>query len=244
MKILFQFIAALTFLPLLLPSTSPEVQNHSVSEKNHLHKTEGKGVLLAYTGIFEIGWPVDIRSVYNIEIFFEMDPSIGAKYQVVVEQGDPGTVLSHIAIFYKFSKPNQFTIYNYLTQHSDITHDDSGPRSADPRVNVVGSETIDQYSCTHLLYVTGDDKNDVDDDYWMCKNLPGFQRAIQVFNQLYSGGGSVLINGTIFNWGGLVRMIQTSTNNETGAKQHVEINLHEFNPAMDFPSSDFDVPSK
>ncbi|HET7119425.1 MAG TPA: DUF4412 domain-containing protein [Hanamia sp.] len=231
----FYLIAAFAFLPFVLSLSEPGVSDHLGTNKNHPYKKDGKGVLLVYAGSFQ-----SPQFSYDIGIHFEMNPSIGMSYQVTFERGD--NVLSHIAIFYKFSKPNQSTIYNYLTRHSYISYNNGG-EDGDPHAEVAGSETIDKYACTHLQNLDNDKDHTSKDDFWMSKSLPGFQSIVQVLNQLNSDAGSLVINGTIFKWGGLVKMTHYFEDKKTGATQNAVINLVEANPTMSFPASDFDVPS-
>ena len=48
----------------------------------------------------------------------EIDSLVGVKYEVYFEKGS--SVSSHMAIFYKFSKPNHSVYYNYLTHKSKV----------------------------------------------------------------------------------------------------------------------------
>lgn len=230
-------ITTLSFLSFVMYPSKPPLPNQAVNEIIQAHKPGSNGVLLVYGGSFK-----SPEFSYDIGIHFEMAPSIGVSYHVVFEQGD--NTLSHIAIFYKFSNPNQATVYNYLNHKSYISYNNGGPDDGDPHVTVIGQETMDQYSCTHLQNLENNTSNTSKDDFWMCKNLPGFQALTKILNQLNSDAGSLAFNGTIFNWGGLVRMTHYYEDKKTGATQSAEIHLNESNPAMDFPSSDFEVPSK
>lgn len=231
----FYLIAAFAFLPCMLTLSEPGVSDHLGINKNHPYKKDGKGVLLVYAGSFQ-----SPQFSYDIGIHFEMDSSIGMSYQVTFERGD--NVLSHIAIFYKFSNSNQTILYNYLTHNSSISYNNGSV--SDPHVDVMGSETIDNYSCTHLQNLDNDDHHTSKDDFWMSNDLPGFQSITNVLNQLNSGEGAIFINGSIFKWGGLVRMTHYYEDKKTGVTQNAVINLVEANATMDFPASDFDVPTK
>lgn len=77
----------------------------------------------------------------------------------------------------------------------------------------------------------------------MCKDFPGFQALTKILNQLSSGAGAFAYNGIIFQWGGLVKMTHYFEDKKTGVSQSAEINLDEAE-AMNFPNTDFDVPSK
>lgn len=226
MNIFFRAMGIIAFFPLLISSSTPHVAN----------KTGGKGVLMVYAGNLK-----SPQTNFDIGIHFEMDPAIGIRYEVVYEK--PNKVLSHMAIFYKFSHPNHKTYYNFLT-HKSYENNSSGGSGGDPGVVVVGKEMMDKYACTHLRYLNEDKDLISRDDYWMSQKLPGFQEIIKVLNQLNSGAGSLLINGTVFNWGGLVKYKHYEEDKQKGLKMNVVINLIEANPAMDFPAKDFEVPGK
>lgn len=230
----FYLIASFAFLTCMLSVSEPGVSDHLGIYKNHRNTKEGNGVLLVYVGSFNSS-----LFSYGIGIHFEMDSSIGMSYGVVIEQGD--NVLSNICIFYKFSKPNQTILYNYLTHNSSVSYD-NGPEG-NLHVNVLGSETIDKYSCTHLQNLDNNDDHTSKDDFWMSNDLPGFQSVTNVLNQINSGEGAFFINASIFKWGGLVKMTHYYKDKKTGVTQSSVINLAEANPAMDFPASDFDVPT-
>jgi hypothetical protein len=234
MKTFYHLITAFAILIFMFSRAEPRSRGHSETIKNYANHKKGKGVLLVYNGSFK-----SPQFSYGIDIHFEMDTSIGMSYQVTYERGD--NVLSHVAIFYKFSQPNQSIIYNYLTHHSSVSYNNGG--EGDPHVDLVGLETIDKYPCTHLQNLVSNSEHISKDDFWMSKNLQGFQAIIKVLNQLNSNAGSLVISGTIFKWGGLVKMTHYYEDKKTGAKQNAIINLVEANPAMDFPASDFDVPS-
>jgi hypothetical protein len=231
----FYLIASFAFLICMLSLSEPGVSDHLGINKNHPYKKDGKGVLLVYAGSFQ-----SPQFSYDIGIHFEMDSSIGMSYQVTFERG--GNVLSHIAIFYKFSTPNQTILYNYLTHNSSISYNNGSEGIA--QVDVMGSETIGKYSCTHLQNLDTDDDHTSKDDFWMSNDLPGFQAITNVLNQLNSGQEAISINGSIFKWGGLLKMTHYYEDKKTGDTQNAVINLVEANTAMDFPASDFDVPSK
>lgn len=235
MKTYFSLIGAFSFLPFILSVAQPGLSHHSEIDKIHRLQKDGNGILLVYSGSFN-----SPQFTYDIGIHFEMDTSIGASYQVTFIKGQ--NVLSHLAIFYKFSNPDQSTIYNYLTHQSYVSYNTRG--TGNPRVDVVGSGNIDQYSCTHLQHLNTNENYTSRDDYWMCKDLPGFQAIVKALNQLYTSAGSLMIDGTIFKWGGLVKLTHYYEDKKTGLKQSAVINLVEANAAMNFPAQDFEVPSK
>lgn len=218
----------------MLSLSQPGVSHQWATNKNNPYKNDSNGVLLVYTGSFQ-----SPQFSYDIGIHFEMDPSVGMSYQVTFERGN--NVLSHIAIFYKFSNPNQTILYNYLTQKSSVNLNNGG--LDDPSVDVMGSATIDNYYCTHLQNVDKNDDHTSQDDFWMSKDLPGFESITNALNQFNPGEGAIFISKSIFKWGGVVKMTHYYEDKKSGATQNAVINLVEANTAMYFPASDFDVPT-
>lgn len=233
MKTFCHLTAAFAFLPFILSSARPGLPGYARTGINHQYKKDGKGVLLVYAGTMK-GPQLNV----DIAIHCEMDPAIGIRYEVVFERGN--NPFSHIAIFYKFSKPDHSIEYNFI-EHKSYLIKNSGGTDDDPDVEVVGKEMMDKYSCTHLQYHNTD--NTEKNDYWMCQNLQGFQAIIKVLNKINSSEGSLMINGTVFRWGGLVKYRGYTEDKQTGTSGVIEVNLVEANAAIDFPASDFDVPS-
>lgn len=198
--------------------------------KNDLPK--GNGVLLVYTG--SLNSPM---MNMNISVGIEIDSSIGVRYDAVFLRGS--NVLSHMAIFYKFSKPKRSVYYNYLTHKSEVLSN-SGETGGDPQVTVIGNEVMRSYSCTHLQYKDDDET----DDYWMSKQVPGFLKLMNVLKNISPDLPGLAINGTVFQWGGVVKFTHKSVNGTTGQTVNVSLQLTEVNSTMNFPASDFDVPSK
>jgi len=190
--------------------------------------TSSKQVLLVYTGSRTGKVNVDFR------IHIIMDTSIGMRYDVTVEQGT--AVLSHVAFFYKFATPHQSVMYNYATRTA-TTNDWGGYNVRDQKLAVIGQEQIDNYSCTHLQQ---ENTHSVT-DYWMSQTVPGFSQFANILTKLDPGLRAMAINGTIFNWGGLVRMKSVFSTEK--ATSTVTLKLEEANTDIDFPSTDFDVPS-
>ena len=241
MKTFIHLITAFGFFSFILFPSRPGLQNHAKSEINHTDKTEGKGVLLAYTGSMQTA----ILNA-NINILFKMDPSIGLRYEVSVRRKDD--VVSHIGIFYKFSNPGQSTVYDFL-EHKSYANTGGGNDGRgdpdvgdDPDVKVVGTETIDNYSCTHFQSLDEDKNYTSKYDFWMCKNLPGFQEIIKVQNQLNLVAAPFMINGAIFKWGGLVKY--KGYEEDKGVKKAFELHLIEAKTDANFPATDFEVPKK
>jgi hypothetical protein len=202
-----------------------------IPQKTKIGIPKGNDVLLVYTG--SLTSPV---TNISIGMRLEIDSSIGVRYEVVFERGS--SVLSHIAIFYKFSKPNQSVYYNYLT-HKSMISTGSGETN-DPEVTVVGKSVIGSYSCTHLQY-----KNDNEtDDYWMSKQVPGFLKLMNILKNISPDLAGIAINGSVFQWGGAVKFTHNFVDQESGKKVNANLQLAEANSTMSFPASDFDIPSK
>ena len=190
--------------------------------------TSSKQVLLVYVGSRTGKVNIDLG------IHIEMDTSIGMRYDVTLQQGT--AVLSHVAFFYKFATPHQSVIYNYAT-HTATTNDWGGYNARDQKLAAIGKEQIDNYSCTHLQQ----ENTHIVTDYWMSQTVPGFSQFANILNKLDPGRRAMAISGTIFNWGGLVRM--KSVFNIEKTTSTVTLELQEANTDIDFPSTDFEVPS-
>jgi hypothetical protein len=233
MKTFFHLITLL-FFPFILFDAMSQLHGHAepgIASNNGA----GKGELMVYTGNFK-----SPKFTYDISIHIEMDPSIGFRYEVLYVKGE--SLLSDIIIFYKFSQPNQSVVYNRLNHQSHVSN--SGNRGVNtPEMEVIGSETIDQYSCTHLQNNSTNNGHTSRDDFWMSKDLQGFQVLTKILNEVSPAAGSFAYNGIIFKWGGLVRMTHYFEDKKTRVSQSAEINLTEATP-LNFPTKDFDVPSK
>jgi Domain of unknown function (DUF4412) len=219
-----KYFLSISLLVLCSAGTKP----HPIKNLFKKHITSAKTVLLEYTGSLS-------NPFANITIGAQLslDTSIGFRYDITFQNGD--RVLSHNALFYKFSSPYQTIFYNYLTHKSEVIKQ----KEADPtnNVTVIGKEKIDSFSCTHLNH-TGDHKTD---DYWMSKSVPGFSQLTQILKHI-DPGLMASINETIFNWGGLVRirMVDTTPNAQTT----MALNLIEAQTGLEFKPSDFEVPKK
>jgi len=189
--------------------------------------TSSKQVLLRYTGSRTGKVNVD----FGINII--MDTSIGMRYDVSILQGG---AFSHVAFFYKFATPHRSVMYNYVTRTA-TTNDWGGYNARDQKLAAIGKEQIDNYSCTHLQQ----ENTHIVTDYWMSQTVPGFSQFANILSRLDPSMKAMTINGTIFNWGGLVRMKSVFSTQK--ATSTVTLKLEEANTDIDFPSTDFDVPS-
>jgi len=191
------------------------------------HKLDPNTVLLVYTG--SMTGPANLSFGIHIEI----DSSIGYRYEVVAERGT--AVLSHTVLLYKFAQPGQSIVYNYLTKKMFVESRKSA--SKDAQVTVIGKETIDSFTCTHLQYSNPSAKNQM--DYWMSKKLPGFSMMINIIQNMGADIFGQALNGSIFQWGGLVKLTAVRTASPGGT---ATIKLQEAEEGIDFPASDFDPP--
>ncbi len=191
---------------------------------------EGNGVLLVYTGTMSGDMNLDIG------IHVEIDTLIGLRCDIVFGSGS--NVMSHIGVFYKFSSPYQTIYFNFLT-HSSTVNNGEGSNNTQ-RVAVVDSGVVNSFQCAHLKDLMKSD-NEMN-DYWMSKDVPGFSKLINTLGSISSDLPGMAINGDIFQWGGLVEW--TYHYQKSGKKINVKIDLTEHNSTMNFPASDFDVPSK
>jgi len=213
-------------LPIIIGSMSLRPSETLRSRILHNNKASGKQALLEYTGSVS-----GSMVAYNIGIQVAIDTTIGVRYEVTFEKGT--AVMSHVAIFYKFSSPYQSVLYNFLT-HKSIVNKDGGSPDSDPNVEVVGTETVDTFTCTHLQHAGTDETS----DYWMSPNVPGFSKLVNTLKAINANLPALAFSGTIFNWGGLVKWT------ETGKTVNMELHLREANTDVRLQAKIFDVPSK
>ncbi|HET7119424.1 MAG TPA: hypothetical protein VFI29_23210 [Hanamia sp.] len=224
----FYLIAAFAFLPCMLTLSKPGVSDHLETYKNHRYKKDAKGVLLVYAGSFK-----SPQFSYDIGIRVEIDSSLGVRYNVVFENGD--NVMSQTALFYKFSNPNKIIFYNFLT-HQSMIHNCCGSAGGGSNVKPVGKDAIGKYNCTHVQGINNNERRA--EDYWVSTQVPGYLLLLKILKGIGPGYKQMFVNEYIFQWGGLVKMTSTSH-----GQMAANINLIEANTTMDFPASDFDVPS-
>jgi len=191
------------------------------------HNTDANGVLLVYTGSLQ-----GIMS-FDIGIHVEIDSAVGVRYDVVFEKGD--NVMSHVALFYKFSDPLKTIIYNYVS-HKSIVNSCCGSSGGGSNLKVVGTDLIDSFSCTHLQGINNSDEGA--EDYWVSTGVPGYSKLLNILNNISPGLQQMFVNGNIFQWGGPVKFVETFH-----GQGIANVRLVEANSTMSFPASDFDVPS-
>jgi hypothetical protein len=224
-----RFKNLLLLLPIVLGSASLGPSETFGNRIVHNNKDSGNQALLAYVG--------SLTGMYamSIGIMVYIDTTIGVRYEVTFEKGT--AVTSHVAIFYKFSNPYQSVLYNFLTHKSTLNKNGGSPDS-DANVDVIGTETINTYLCTHLQHGGGTDEVS---DYWMSPDVPGFSKLVNTLKTISPDLPALAFSGTIFNWGGLVKWTENFV--DKGQTMHMELNLLEANTDITLPSSTFDVPS-
>jgi hypothetical protein len=169
----------------------------------------------------------------GIGIEVTIDTLVGVRYEVRLTGG----ISSHSALFYNFSNPNQTIFYDFTTHKSHVNKGGSG--DSDPNVDVIGKEAVGAYACTHLQHGAG--TNEIT-DYWMSPQIPGFSELIHSLKTINAGLPAMAFNGTIFQWGGLVKMKIIDTDPKLGT---VNMDLHLQNARINIPLplNTFDVPS-
>jgi hypothetical protein len=166
-----------------------------------------------------------------------IDTLVGVRYEVKLTRG--GSVFSHMALFYKFSNPQQTIFYDFITHKSTVSKDKGSPDS-DANVDVVGKETVGAYACTHLQHGAG--TREVT-DYWMSSQIPGFLELINSLKTISAGLPAMAFNGTIFHWGGLVKM-KIIDNDPKMGQLNMDLHLANARINIPLPLNTFDVPSK
>ena len=119
----------LLLLPIVFGSTSLRPSETLGNKIVHNNKSNGKQALLAYIG--------SVSGMYAMSIGIQVaiDTTIGVRYEVTFEKGT--AVMSHVAIFYKFSNPYQTVLYNFLT-HKSTVNKNGGSQDSDANVEVIG----------------------------------------------------------------------------------------------------------
>lgn len=236
MKKLKNFLLALT---LFIYPAHPGMTFYKMAYSATSAKAKGKGILLVYTGNLS-------ENIMNmiISIRFELDASVGVRYEVFFKREK--VVLSHIAYFYKFSKPYQSVYYNFLT-HKSIVNADNAPDNgsiAKSIMETVGKEVVNNYLCTHLrLQIKNKDKTE-SEEYWMSPEVPGYLKLINILKSINASLPGMEIDGTIFTWGGPVKIKWTFTDKKNGGDMKANLRLKQVDSTMVFPASEFDVPSQ
>jgi hypothetical protein len=208
-----------------MSTRKPASQREKIADNSPGYAT----VSLKYTGIMS-GY-----TNVNVGIAVEMDTSIGIRYEITYTLG----VKSHTAFFYKFSNPNQIIYYNFLTHKSEVIKNSGSAK--EPEVSVVGTAVIKNYSCTHLHHEN--DKGNATEDYWMSTAVPGFAQVSSVLNKIDPSLKQMIINQSIFNWGGLVELKMKDVSND-GQTTTFNLYLTTAQAGIPINLADFEVPSK
>jgi hypothetical protein len=211
----------LLVLPLALCIQASRI--HNVHGNDPSHKLGDSSVRLLYTG--QAGG-------LGIGISVEMKPAVGFRFEVVFEKGT--AVSSHKALFYKFSTPTQSIWYDYLTHKSTI-NTAAGSSPGVPDITVIGTTVIDSFNCTHLQQ--GSPSSGSTDDYWMCPNVPGFANIVGALQSAAPDMMTDVLNTSIFQWGGLVKMEFSSNGSTVGT---LRLTLASMNIVL--PDKDFNAP--
>ncbi len=217
----------LIILSLTLCSMSATLRN-GISEKMGSHRSDAATVILKYGGTV-VG-----QTSFDVAIRVVLDTSIGFRYEVTFS----GALTSHVALFYKFSKPYQTTFYNFLTHKSEVIKGGNAGKETD--VSVIGKENINGYGCTHLQQV----KSHETQDYWMSTSVAGFAQLSRVLNNIDPNLKLMVIDQSIFNYGGLVKMKLKDVEPKTGESTTFTLSLTNAQTGIPINLAEFEVPSK
>jgi hypothetical protein len=219
----------LILLPIVLGSASQRPPETFGNRIVHSNKGNGSQAQLEYIG------SMTGKFSYGIGIQVSIDTTIGIRYELTIERQT--AVIGHVAIFYKFSSPFQTITYNFIRHESTVNKNDGSPGS-DPNVEVIGTETVNSYPCTHLQHGT----NAVT-DYWMSPKVPGVSMLLNTLKTMNPNLPALVFSGAIYKWGGLVRMTSSFVDPK-GKTMSMELHLRDANTDIILPSKTFDVPSK
>jgi len=213
------------FFLLIVPLTLCSM--HPINSNTH-RKHAPDGTKDYPTAVLKYSGTIEGYANVNVGIRVVLDTSIGLRYEVTYS----GPVTSHVAIFYKFDKPYQTIFYNYLKHTSKVIKKEGSAN--EPDVSIIGKETISNYACTHLQHSNENETQ----DYWMSTSVPGFKQVSNVLNRIDASLKIMVINQSIFNWGGLVKLKMkavekggqstTFTLNLVSAQAGIPVNLAEF----------------
>lgn len=153
--------------------------------------------------------------------------------------------MSHQAIFYKFSSPDQTILYDFIRKKSKINGSASTNGGADG-ITVLGEVKIDSFTCTHLEYKSDSHSKEVIDFFesWQVPGAEIFAKALANIDVPNPFGYSINPPDNILGvskWGILVRMNITTSGNKGS---ELFLKLFEANPDIMLPLKDFEVPNK
>jgi hypothetical protein len=140
---------------------------------------------------------------------------------------------AHLGIYYSFSNPGQVTRYDFINNRKTTSQrtPGTGEGTLEQNLTIVGKNEIMvmdpenntymnsfyklhkkipphtvSYKCVHLEYQTKTSRVIVTSDYWMSNEAPGFGEGLGGLGAVNPGMILLNFNGTILNYGGLVRM--------------------------------------
>jgi hypothetical protein len=194
----------------------------------------GRQITLSYRGSV-----TSSEGTRLIGVVVYIDTTIGVRYDVVyIDTTNMTNAISNTnyRIYYKFSNPDQTVFYNLNTHKSEVI---KAKGSTDPgqEVDVVGTENVSSYSCTHLQHRWG--SHEVS-DYWMSPNIPGFSKLVNALKKINPGMPALAFN--VFNWGGLVKWTVYYVNRSRTL--NLELHLSNANTKANLPATTWDVPTK
>lgn len=224
------FKSLLLLMPIVLSSAALKPVETPDNGTININKRLAARVVLDYNGT------VTGKMSMGIGIEVTIDTLVGVRYEVKLT----GAISSHVAIFYKFSSPDHTILYNFNT-HKSTVNKGGGSADSDPNVEVIGKEAMGAYPCTHLQHGAGSDEVT---DYWMSPQIPGFLELIHALKSISATLPGMAFNGTIFHWGGLVKMKNIYTNKKTGESLKMDLHLQNARINVPLPLNTFDVPSK
>jgi len=221
----------LLVMPIILCSTGPKSDNTSDTGMQNKVNRRGSQALIDYVG--------RITGSYNLDMGVQVyiDTTIGIRYEFTVEDVSEN-VLSHIAIFYKFSNPTQSVEYDFVRHKSSLIKY-GGSSDSNPDVYVIGQETLDSFDCTHLQH--GGDTKEIS-DFWMSPKVPGFSKLVNSLRNISPALPSMFLSSTIFNWGGLVKWTIRDLS-ESGTTVNLEMHLFTADTNVILKPKVFDVPT-
>jgi hypothetical protein len=187
----------------------------------------------------------------------------------VVRPGYPASVVdAHEGIYYNFSNPGQVIRYNFLTNTTKTSqrHPGFAEGGLEQNLTEIGKDEISvedpeigayytnhkkikpqdvPYSCTHLQYKANSPRANTVTDYWMSEQVPGFGQELSDLSTVSPGMILLNFSGTIFNYGGLVKLVSnmTFTNNQVMRPSTVTIELMEAQKGLYISPSMFNPPS-
>jgi hypothetical protein len=224
----------LLLLPIVLSSAALKPYKVTGNGNTYNNKFLAARVILDYKGSATGAGEMDM----DLGIEVTIDTLVGVRYEVSFTR--KGAVFAHVAIFYKFSNPYQSILYNFF-EHKASVIEGGGSKDPDPNVDSIGKESLGAYSCTHLQHGAGTHEIS---DYWMSQQISGFRELTNSFKKVSADLPGMAFNGTIFKWGGLVKMKIVGTDPKSGKTLNMDLHLQNAKINIPLRLGTFDVPSK